>query len=444
MSVIIIGAGIAGLAAAYEISSAGIETIVLEARDRVGGRIHTIFDDRVDAPIELGAEFVHGNPPETFELARTARVEIIEAEGSSWYLNQQGNLAPTDVEPPGSDDGLWDIAESYIDSSRPDITFEEFLQLPITAKVSNGEKEWTKRFVSGFHAAAPNRAGLYGLVKTQNAEAAIDGMTSHRIPQGYSQLAEFLHRSSEKLGAKFFLNNRVTSIQWSDQPLSVDAKSAEGQQFLYEASATVVTLPVGVLKSSSSSLNFVSFSPEISAKQNTLNKIEMGDARRVVLAFKEKWWIDLLKKINREKAELGFLFGQDVPVSVWWSSEPFDAPLLTGWVGGPKATEMDKLEDAQYIDLAITSLSRMFNIGESALEAQLVSGFTYDWHNDPYSQGAYTYMGVGGSDASNRLAEPLNRTLYFAGEATSDGHWGTVHGAIASGLRVAREILATL
>ena len=86
--------------------------------------------------------------------------------------------------------------------------------------------------------------------------------------------------------------------------------------------------------------------------------------RRVTLAFKDKWWSARLERINPSRADLGFLFGQGVPVSVWWTDEPSDAAMLTGWIGGPKAVEMEKLENEQLIDIAVTSLSRIFSIGE--------------------------------------------------------------------------------
>src|SRR5947209_12858820 len=128
MDVIVVGAGISGLAAARELSAAGVETTVLEARDRVGGRIHTIYDKRTSAPIELGAEFVHGDPPEILTLAKIAGLEVVETEGDSWYLNQHGELAPSSDEPPGSDDELWEIAEKYIKAGRPDLSFDDFLR----------------------------------------------------------------------------------------------------------------------------------------------------------------------------------------------------------------------------------------------------------------------------------------------------------------------------
>ena len=444
MRVIIIGAGAAGLAAARELSAAGVETIILEARDRVGGRIHTIYDPRVAAPIELGAEFVHGQPSEIFELAARARLEVVEAEGNSWFVNDSGDLQLSSDEPPGSNDKLWTLAREYTDLHKPDISLENFLQLPETATVSRHEREWMKRFVSGFHAAEPEKAGVYGLIETQDAGNSIDGMTSHRLGKGYSQLTDFVLSDCQRYGTKLFVNNIVSSVEWGQRPVRVTAHSKQGQKFFYEGSAAVITLPVGVLKNSPKNENYVTFVPEIDDKQQILNTIEVGHARRVTLAFHEKWWTESLRAIDPDNTRLGFLFGQNVPVSVWWTSEPSDAAVLTGWRGGSKAIEIEKLEDEQFIDIAITSLARLFRRGESKMEAQLIGRFTHDWQKDPFALGAYTYMGVGGSDAPQRLGRPLNDRLYFAGEATSNGHWGTVHGAIASGLRAAREILATL
>src|SRR3954454_11381665 len=96
MDVIIIGAGIAGLAAANELATAGIKPLVLEARDRIGGRITTIYEQTSGAHIELGAEFVHGHPPEVFKAAKTADLKIVETGGELWYSTAYGRLRPTE------------------------------------------------------------------------------------------------------------------------------------------------------------------------------------------------------------------------------------------------------------------------------------------------------------------------------------------------------------
>jgi glycine/D-amino acid oxidase-like deaminating enzyme len=215
VDVIIIGAGISGLAAADELSRAGIIPTVIEARDRVGGRIFTVNDDRLASPIELGAEFVHGRPHQIFDLAKRFGLEIMETGGNSWKLNDKGELTPVGDEPPGSHSDLWERADNYVANKGPDVSFERFLDMPITADVPEGEKEWTRRFVAGFHAANLDKAGICGLVKTQNADESIDGETAHRLPKGYTALANALYETSQAAGAKYLFNKIVKSIDWN-------------------------------------------------------------------------------------------------------------------------------------------------------------------------------------------------------------------------------------
>ena len=267
----------AGLTAARELSAAGIDTIVLEARDRVGGRVHTIYDQRIRAPIELGAEFVHGDPPEiTGSRAREAALAVRETKGNPWFLDRDGELAPSGEEPPGGNDELWTIARSYAKNHHPDISFEDFLCLPATSEISIERRSGQSDSFRGFHAAETGKVGLYGLIETQDAEKTIGGMISHRITAGYSRLANFLQQKCEQNGVKFFFDNTVTSIDWHARPTRVRAHSSDGQDFFYEAGAVIVTLPVGVLKPGPESSNHISFSPDITLKRAILETIEMG------------------------------------------------------------------------------------------------------------------------------------------------------------------------
>src|SRR6185369_4794304 len=157
-----------------------------------------------------------------------------------------------------------------------------------------------------------------------------------------------------------------------------------------------------------------------------------------------KWWDEALKDLGRSDAKLGFLVAEsDVPIPVWWSDPSHDASILTGWSGGIKARELSGLGGSENIDQAVTSLAQIFRTGRSEIESEIISSHTYDWQHDAFSLGSYSYPGVDGKNAMRELAEPLENTLFFAGEATSyQGHWGTVHGAVASGIRAAREVLS--
>jgi monoamine oxidase len=442
MEVIIIGAGIAGLAAADQLTRAGIKPTVVEARDRIGGRIFTMYDSRVPAPIELGAEFVHGRPSTIFDLANNEGLKIVETGGNSWKLNDKGDLIPIGDEPPGSSNDIWNRADSFVSSRRPDASFEHFLRIPETEDVPNREKEWTRRFVEGFHAAELDKIGLYGLVKTQKADEAIGGETAYRITAGYSALADALYEKSQAAGAKYLLNYTVRSIKWSGKPVEVQTSRPDTSDRILSVDAVMVTVPVSVLKAQPDADSHIKFDPDISGKRPILEKIEMGSARRIILTFSEKWWMPILEKTDGRRSRLGFLFAQDVPISVWWTNEPSDAAMLVGWVGGKKARELSEFTDEQLTDLAVSSLNKIFKTGESFITGKLVGAFGHDWDHDPFSIGAYTYLGVCGVDTPMKLSESLDHKLYFAGEATDlEGQWGTVHGALASGQRAAREII---
>ena len=164
--------------------------------------------------------------------------------------------------------------------------------------------------------------------------------------------------------------------------------------------------------------------------------------------------------------DAGFFHYPEAPLPTWWTQLPIRAPLLVGWAGGPrvdrvrspsvsegllpegsrqkaKGSKQNEVDvSAQFIlAQAIDSLARIFNLSSSEVSAQLKASYIHDWHSDPFSLGAYSYLPVNGLETQQVLAQSLDNKLFFAGEATSVGHIGTVHGAIQSGERTAREIL---
>jgi monoamine oxidase len=162
-----------------------------------------------------------------------------------------------------------------------------------------------------------------------------------------------------------------------------------------------------------------------------------------VLVFRRRFW-DRLVRGGKGLSAASFLFSDDERFPTWWSSLPARAPMLTAWVAGPRA-EIGASANAALLRRALDALTDLLDIDPARLRTELVSWHAHDWTRDPHSRGAYSYVPVGGLDAPRALAEPVRGTLFFAGEATdTSGHTGTVHGAIASGQRAAREVLATL
>jgi monoamine oxidase len=165
----------------------------------------------------------------------------------------------------------------------------------------------------------------------------------------------------------------------------------------------------------------------------------MGDAERVSLCLASDTWL-----AHDRFSPDGFLFTGEPPLPAWWVSRPPPLPVVTGWAGGRNARALGQLGGAARVDAAVTALAAAFGVDASRLHQDLRGGFSHDWLADPFARGAYSYAGVGGSEAGGQLAVPIEGTLFFAGEATeSDGQNGTVHGAIASGRRAAKQALAS-
>ncbi len=142
---------------------------------------------------------------------------------------------------------------------------------------------------------------------------------------------------------------------------------------------------------------------------------------------------------------LSFLVTDHPAFPTWWTGNPLPYPTLTGWAAGHHATALRGQGRDQVIHSAVQSLAEIMGVGSSRIEGRRSGGFVHDWQHDTFSCGAYSYTRVGGIEAARALAAPVAQTLYFAGEATNfEGYGGTVHGAIASGERAAREVLQSL
>ncbi len=410
--VIVIGAGIAGLAATQRLAAAGLNVMVLEARERLGGRIFTQHHDGY--PVELGAEFVHGRPPEILNAVQAAGLKLAEITGefrskvgAKW--EDSGNLM-TEV------DELFD--EIPIDG--PDQSFRQYME---NTHYSAEAKQQAARFVEGFHAADPERVGIHWLVKATKAEESIDGDTSFRMPEGYNKLVETL---ANEIGGRslILLNTPVTAVRW--QKGEVVVISSQGE---FRAPQAVITLPLGVLQAGS-----VEFTPPLAEKNKALRLLSMGPVIRVSLCFQKKFWED-----DPHMQELSFLLTDNEHFPTWWTSNPLPYPILTGWAAGRYARALTGKSERQITTIAMRALGQIL---ESDLQNKPQAVFMHDWQTDPFARGAYSYGNVGGADAAQLLAAPIEDTLFFAGEATnSEGHNGTVNGAISSGRRAVDEIL---
>ena len=237
------------------------------------------------------------------------------------------------------------------------------------------------------------------------------------------------------------LNHPVRTVRWSSTGVSIFGHDTSGDEFVLNAKQLISTLPLGVLQSGG-----VAFEPELPAQAELASRMRMGAVLRVSLVFKTQFWRDpaqLAKRpsIATELQDLSFLFAKETVWPTWWTSSPDLAPVLTGWVAGPKAA---LLVPGGLIDRAVQDAARIFDLPETELRRQIVGAHCHDWQRDRYSQGAYSYIPAGALDAPEKMSQPDGDTLFHAGEHTDlEGHWGTVHAALNSGLRAAAQLLQT-
>ncbi|MER3426971.1 MAG: FAD-dependent oxidoreductase [Pyrinomonas sp.] len=440
--VIVIGAGIAGLAAAERIGEAGRRTCIIEARERIGGRVYTTGSP-ASVPIELGAEFIHGRPPELWSIVQTTKLRIAEARGVSWCA-QDGKLAPcSEFARVGASMNL--ILEHAPPPDQPDVPFQKLLDVYFAEERFAEMRAAATRYVEGFHAARAERISAQALVRGEAASARTEGGRAFRLLDGYGKVIE--HLCARLSGdVRLELCTVVERIYWEQGAVSVCAQRADGTGATFRARACIVTIPLGVLRASPDARGAILFSPDLSEKRAAMLKIEVGQVVRLNLIFRRRWWPEFLRaRYDQRKAteRMGFLFARDEPFPTWWTQHPAHTPVLVGWAGGSRAERL--LASGDVVEQAISSLCRIFGSERREMEALIEEVRWHDWSADPFARGSYSYIGVGGLYAPQALAQPVADTLFFAGEATNTaGHEATVHGALQTGQRAAEEVIAAL
>ena len=402
--VIVIGAGAAGLAAAAALARAGREVLLLEARSRIGGRCLTLRHPSLEAPIELGAEFIHGRPAATAALLRKTGTKAVESTRTQRML-WHGRLVSVDAFS-AARTAMQDFHETR------DLSFHAFLSRkslpPLTRTLAT-------MMVQGFDAADPRKVSARDIAGEWGAEAI--GASQARPRGGYGPLLEKLADG----GARLQLQTVVREVRWRRGRVEV-AGTFQGQPFRARAKRAIVTLPLGVLQSGA-----VRFVPSLTQKHDALEKLASGPVIRVAMVFHSRFW----------NPKVAFYHAPQAPFPTFWTPLPMRVPLLTAWAGGPKAARLAGRGSQALVHLALQTVQSVLQP-----ESDLAAAYVQNWRADPYARGGYSYVEVNGEGAREQLAAPLAQTLFFAGEATNtQGESGTVGGALQSGERAAREVL---
>ncbi len=281
-----------------------------------------------------------------------------------------------------------------------------------------------------------------GLVEAEESQDGIEADRTYRLLRGYDGIIRHLAAGLEPANTVLRLNTTATRIAWRTGEVRVTAESS-GASCELKAAKAVITLPLGILKS-----NSVQFQPDPPAIRSAIAHLEMGNVIKLLIHFREPFWERArLPAIHEQHAlrDMTFLHSQGAEASfpTWWTMLPVRTNLLMGWAAGPAARKLGGRSPAQMLRLGISDLAQATGLPASEI-AQLVQDYrAFDWSIDPFSSGAYSYIGVGGSKSIEVLSRPVGATLYFAGEATHPGMSGTVAGAIASGYRAADQIIGS-
>jgi monoamine oxidase len=429
--VIVIGAGAAGLAAAAQLTRAGQRVLLLEARDRIGGRIWTRREPHLSCPVELGAEFIHGHAPLTRALLSGAGIASIDASAQRWVL-RNGELRQGDA-------WLAGVFEAFAATSAlkdADMSFDDFLAQHLP-QLTPEQRAGARRMAEGFDAADTSRASARAIVSEWTGDALSDAPQS-RPEGGYEGLLAALMAQMDAAKLTLRLQCPVAQVHWTSHAVQVSA-SLLGQPFEATAPRAVVTLPLALLQDAAA----VRFCPPLTDKHAALAGLATGSVIKLMLRFATPFWENVRGGRYRDAS---FFIAPGVPLPTFWTPAPLRAPLLVAWTAGPRAAALSGAasDGAHLVPPILAGLESLFG-SEAGITDRFEGYYWHDWQHDPYARGAYSYVLTGGTAARAALARPLEDTLFFAGEATDVAdESGTVAGALESGTRAADEVLRSL
>lgn len=438
--VIVIGAGAAGLSAARQLVDAGVDVTVLEARNRIGGRVWTREVPGLNVPVELGAEFLHGTVPEIDEIVRDAGLRAVDVAGRRW-MSRDGQLEIMD--------DFWERLDVVMRRLREDRARDRAFADAVAGMgvLPSDARRLATQYVEGFHAADPQLISERSLAAGGSPRGEVRERRLGRVMEGYGAALRHLARG---LGPRLRLRAKVTAVRWSRGRVVAEwTRPRSTRVARLRADAAILTLPLGALQASLETGHPVRIDPGVPSLARIATRLMMGHVTKVMLHLDEPFWVTerFARRAGDERLDtLAFLHAAgDVALPVWWSTYPVRSPVLVGWRGGPVARELSALGRTGVIAQAIDSLARVTGLGVGAVRRRVVHAYHHDWSRDALAGGGYSYAGVEGERASRDLARPVEDTLFVAGEhADREGRNGTVHGAMASGHAAAAAVLDAL
>ncbi|RYY31546.1 MAG: FAD-dependent oxidoreductase [Chitinophagaceae bacterium] len=418
--VIIIGAGISGLMAAKQLTDKGMNVLMLEADNRIGGRIYTYNDPAFPVPIELGAEFVHGRLPLTLGLLKEAGIRY-EDDKDEMIKIKDGKWTKDDDFVDG-----WDELLDKMRSVKIDMSLKAFLDLYYSHSKHATLRKEVIRFAEGFDLADINLVSIQSLMQEWKNE----DHKQFRVPGGYKKLVDYLAEKCRERGCRILTGVHVSKVDWKKHKVTIETKS--GRHF--EARKVIITVPLGIIQKINTHQQVLEFNPSLNSMLKNARYIGFGSVTKYFALF-ENFFSPELSKPS--------MIITDQLIPTWWVRFCGKDVMLTGWHGGPSSIKSARSTQSEYREQALHTLAKTFNVEKSDLEKRLKAFRVINWSSQQYSLGAYSYDMVGSREVKKLLRQPLSDTVYFAGEGLHDGEApGTVEAALSSGREAALKLLA--
>lgn len=419
-TILIIGAGMAGLAAARSLSDQGLKVTLIEARERIGGRIHT---SRVwpELPMDLGASWIHGQRQNPItELANAAQAKRVSTSYDNAELYIDARLKQLGVQGTNETamEKLVTKALKQAANLATDISLQAAVDRVVNKPLSPGYQAQLNFYLNSTYEQEYSGSTKEISAQTVDDNEEFSG-ADVLFPQGYAQIPHYLAQ-----GLDLRLGQIVSSIYYGSTGVTVKT-----QDQTYQADYVIVTLPLGVLKRKT-----IQFNPPLPpAKQAAIQNLGMGLLNKAYLRFDKVFWpkdLDWLEYLSPDA-------GRWVE---WVSFAKIGAPVLLGFHAAERAREIEAWSDQALIADAMQALKAMFgNAIPQPVGVQITR-----WAQDPFAYGSYSFNAVGSSNQDRQALAKKNGRLYWAGEATHSEYAGTVHGAYLSGTRAAKSLLKIL
>ncbi|WP_375559634.1 flavin monoamine oxidase family protein [Bernardetia sp. OM2101] len=401
--VTIIGAGAAGLYAAYVLKSKGIDFEILEASNKYGGRVGKL-DTFANFPIDLGAQWMHGTNTILGDIALKSKTKITvdESEAVFWFQNQLVESLPKDI-------------SIFSGEDLPDVSYQEYA----SQKGFGEEYKYIVENIAGDQGAAAARLS-----------AKYNGIDEEKLNSGDDDLKfeetffDFIDREiAVHVKDKIQLNTIVKKIDYSSDKISI----TDSNNSVYTTDKVIITVPITILQDGD-----IEFSPVLpSAQTAAFNKIGMDAGMKVFMKFSSRFY-----EQNIIGGEVCAAYADD---SVGKSAND---NVLLGFVMGIQAEELTALgSDEAIVNALLAELDTMY---EGQATASFIDSHVENWTTNPFVKGAYSYSSVGIGDARKEAAKPVNDKLFFAGEAMAATGYQSVQGAVETGYREVINLLNTV